>query len=694
MSQTLPTPIPFSFPAETPHAGIPLGNGNFGVLIWGGGTTLRLTINRQDYWQHAGEITWSEDIGYERMCAYVSQRPLAFDDPAIMGLKTPGTPRPTRLPVGRFDLVLGGSILSAVLHLATGTASVTTTAGKVELVMMREQPVLVIRGPILAITPVPNDSPEVTRYRQQYQMPEPSLFRGNQMRGWVQEGLDGQVLGAGAGMWGAGLGGTSAADRISSRIAWIGCVLSHSATDARETLQDLLGALEGQHPAFEDAQAHSAAFYQGWWQQSAWVKIAHRPTQILFDLGMYKLSGLTRPGGPAPTLQGPWVEDDRMPPWGSDYHFNINYQMCHWPMLAGNHPELFEPGIRMLKKWFPQMREYARKFTGAEDALMLPHAVDDRCIPADTNWRCQFDPGSIGWTALIYWDLYRYTGDRSLLADFSYPMLRGALRLYESMLQETASGFILPMAPTPEFFPTHEGLPDLPDWGENPSFQLAILHALLRAVLQSMEILGLEEPAQARWRDIQARLPRACVEDGRIQLFKGLDLVRSHRHPSHLAGIYPFDTLDLAGADHDVVKNSLARWVEMGTGAWSGWCVPWAAILWARAGEAGAAGAMVEQYRRFFTGPNYASRHDAVQDGFTIFRGSPHIMQIDAAMGVVTAILEMLAHEKNGEICLAPAVPEEWGDVAFGNLFLPGGRFAHGVRTDGKWVDLGIVEPT
>jgi hypothetical protein len=68
-------------------------------------------------------------------------------------------------------------------------------------------------------------------------------------------------------------------------------------------------------------------------------------------------------------------------------------------------------------------------------------------------------------------------------------------------------------------------------------------------------------------------------------------------------------------------------------------------------------------------------------------------MQIDAAMGAVTAVLEMLAHEKNGQICLAPAVPDEWGDVAFGNLRLPGGRFAHGIRKNGKWIELEVTEP-
>ena len=66
-------------------------------------------------------------------------------------------------------------------------------------------------------------------------------------------------------------------------------------------------------------------------------------------------------------------------------------------------------------------------------------------------------------------------------------------------------------------------------------------------------------------------------------------------------------------------------------------------------------------------------------------------MQLDGAMGAAAAILEMLAHECRGEIRLAPAVPDEWKDVAFEGIRLPGGKFASGVRENGVWTKLGVV---
>ena len=45
--------IVFSFPLTRPHCGVPLSNGNFGALVWGG-NTLNVTVNQNDLWDHRG----------------------------------------------------------------------------------------------------------------------------------------------------------------------------------------------------------------------------------------------------------------------------------------------------------------------------------------------------------------------------------------------------------------------------------------------------------------------------------------------------------------------------------------------------------------------------------------------------------------------------------------------------------------
>ena len=41
-----------SFPLSRTHCGVPLANGRMGVLVWGSGRTLCVTINRGDIWDH------------------------------------------------------------------------------------------------------------------------------------------------------------------------------------------------------------------------------------------------------------------------------------------------------------------------------------------------------------------------------------------------------------------------------------------------------------------------------------------------------------------------------------------------------------------------------------------------------------------------------------------------------------------
>ena len=671
IQRTPPRPIDFQFPATTPHAGMPLGNGTLGALVWGEDHTLRVTINRQDYWQHQNIVRWKPAATYENVCRKVRED-MTEEAPEFMGPDDPHKPMPTRLPMGRFDLALPNAISNAKLEVASGLAVLSED---VRAVLLRDKPVIVFHAPGATVQAVPNNSPEVVAYREKWGMAHPEVFDDGNFNGWVQV-ID-------------GLPAMCAASLRRGNEIVLASVYGDTAEEAKANARQLLD----EAPGFDEAARLVADFYRDWWNTVAFVSLPDRGAQILYDLGMFKLSGATQPGGPAPTIQGPWVEDDRMPPWGSDYHFNVNIQMCCWPMLAGNKLDWFAPLVTMLHGWFPKMQEYAQIHMGIDDGMLLPHAVDDRCMSADLNWINQFDPASGAWTALLLWDLHRYGGDSNTLRDVTYPMLRGTLRVYEEQLQKRDGAYYLPLAPSPEYNWIR------PPWGENPSFQLAVIHALIRAVEEAGALLQVTEPRLDGWRNIAAHLPIAAIAStpmaswfpprDHIALWNGQDLDETHRHPSHLAGVYPFDVF--SPEDNTLLTHSFEYWVKMGTGLWSGWGTVWAVILWARRGEGNTAGWMLDSYRRFFTGPNHASRHDAQIPGFTVLDDMVDVMQLDAALGAPAAILEMLAHERDGKTYLAPAVPDDWRDLVFEGLRLPGGRFASGVRENGLWTTLEVT---
>jgi hypothetical protein len=405
---------------------------------------------------------------------------------------------------------------------------------------------------------------------------------------------------------------------------------------------------------------------------------------------VYKFAGLTAPQGVPATLQGPWIEEYQMPPWSSDYHFNINVQMCYWPAYAGNHLDHLRPLFTQVWGWRETLRENARVFLGIEDGLMLPHAVDDRCVPMGGFWTGMVDHGCTAWVAKMMYDYWLYGGDLDFLRAVAFPFMAGALRVYDAMLEREGDRLVLPVGVSPEYR-GHA----LTAWGRNASFQLACIHWLCEALQRAAAALG--ETPDPRWDELRAVLPLASLygEAGheRIGLWDGTPLEESHRHHSHLAALAPFDVLDPADpAWQPIVERSLAEWIARGMGHWSGWCVPWAAMLHTRAGNADMAVLLLEIWQRVFTNEGHGTLHDCQFPGFTLMgagatQGRPkdhEIMQMDAGMGVTTAILDLLLHTRRGVVYLFAGAPAHWPEVGFAGVRTAGAFLVDSRRAGGR----------
>ena len=657
--------LEFAFPATEVHSGIPLSNGTFGALLWGEGRRLRVTLNRADYWDHRGGLSFGEEATYENLKRWLAEGDEAKLREVFEGRQPaePGTPpQPTRLPMGRLDLVLplDWSLASGGLHLSTGEAELELQGyrgtGKLRTTLLREAPVLCLRvtgisGAEVKLESRPPDAPEVVERFRKYGLPKAEVFDLGEFGGWVQECPGEPALCVG---W---LRHVSAGGLLLFVTAVYGATPSEARKQALQTLEEVSSG------GYTPATLRSFSSWRKWWEKAPVVELPDPSLSLLYHVGLYKLAGLSVPGGPAATLQGPWVEEHRMPPWSGDYHFNVNLQECYWPCYAGNHLEALDPLIEMLQSWLPRLRENARVFAGVEDGLQLPHSTDDRGQAMRGFWTGFVDHGSTGWTAHLLWLRYRYTLDREFLHEVAYPFMRGAMRVYEAMLEDDGRHYSLPVTVSPEF-----GAAGIRAWGRNASFQLAVIHFLCRALGQAAGELNLDEEARRRWADIDARLPLGAIGEGpELLLWEGQPLTESHRHHSHLSALYPFDVLDCdhCEADRVVSRHSLRRLTQMGMGQWTGWCLPWAAILHARQGNGDMAALLLETFRRAFMTPGYASTHDARFSGLTVMDSRPDVMQIEAAAGASAAVLELLLHTRGGVLRVFPAAPSTWQEASF-----------------------------
>lgn len=676
--------LEFEFPATNTHHGIPLSNGTFGALIWGEGPDIRITINRADYWDHRGGTDFQGEATYANLKRWLEAGDEASLRAAFEDTRTDEStpPRPTRLPMGRIDLRLadGFSIASGGLDMARAEAQIEFTPGGVlKAVIVRDQPVLVmtVRGTDAEITPRPVYHDEVIQYFRQYGLPPAQEFSDGDLSGWVQEcpGEPAMCVGCLS---------VSSPGKTDIYV----CSVFGDTPDAAKAAARALLVAASDSPYDRTAQ-EVGEWWRDYWKQGATVSLPDPDRELLFYLGMYKLPGLSWPGTPAASLQGPWVEEYTLPPWSSDYHFNINVQECYWPMYGGNQLQAMQPLVQMIQSWLPQLRQNARDFVGIEDGLQLPHAVDDRCRCMGGFWTGSIDHGSTAWTGQLFWQYYRYSMDESFLEDVAYPFMKGAMRVYEAMLEDEGERYVLPVSVSPEY-----GGSGMNAWGRNASFQLANIHFLCRALIEGAQLLGLDETDRAKWQDIDARLPLAATDPTgqQIWLWEGQPLAESHRHHSHLAGLYPFDIFDFDDPGEQLlVYNGLGHLTLMGMGLWTGWCMPWASILFSRAGYGDTADLILGLFRRAFLNQGYASTHDAVFHGFVVMSHRPLIMQIEATMAAATAVMEMLCHVQRGVLHLFRGVPRHWKDASFENIRVEGAFLISAARGNRQTVKVQIT---
>ena len=666
LAATDATPVEWIFPRTgTCHEGMAFSDGKTGVLLWGGGETVNLTVGRADLWDHRGGYPWTEEQSYTNIVDAVQKGDVARLSALFRKETPPGEPRnPYMLPLGRAVITISGAELKrGELDPYTGTARVwyAKDGGEqaFDVAMCKEYGgAFAIRFPRSADVSAKSIPATDTGVYEKSLKPlgfMKAVKRDDGARG----GFDWKLP----------------ADPSVS--------LDWSLADGVFTLTTRRGApgcaCGGGAVAYEDIEAATKARWSKFWSEGAKVRVPDPVLQRVFEYGMYRFGAMTDPDGVPAGLQGPWLEDDRLVPWNGDYHFNINIQECYSPAYRGGHFAHLLPMFRMVLSWRDRLADNARKFAGIDGGYVLPHSVDDRGVCIGGFWTGTIDHGSTAWAADMMWRYVKYSGDAAFLRDGAYDFMKGAMKTYLAMMEERDGRLSIPVGPSPEW--AGNGLKGAV--GRDPSFQLAAAHALARDLIAAAALLG-EKPDPA-WLDVQKRLPRYNADETGFLLFDGQRFTDCHRHHSHMAGFFPFDTIDMSDpAAKAAADATYATWVSRGTRKWTGWCVPWASVLNTHFGKADEAADLVRKWDRHFCDDGHGSHHNGVRAGFTDWNGGLGVMQMDGQCAATTAILEMLAHETNGKTEFFKGCPAEWEDVSFENLALSDGRRVDGRRLHGK----------
>ncbi len=436
----------FGTPVNTPTAGIPLGDGDMGTLLWTEKDGLHLHINKCDLWQDAPPgVTWDDTCycsGHEEELTCLKhggEITVKFNAPvfeylyqqayeARLSLADAAATIHSKTPFGTFDARAFASAEAGVTFLTCAFDAPMPESTEIRLSRFGSRTLW-------------------RWYCQQKFTPETSLdgtdaFAEKDMLFITQD--------LGATKFCLGLAVISETTKTETQTLNGHCVRAALAPYEKQrftlcfcirTAVDTAAAKTACRDALKNAvhtgeralyEAHRAA-WELFWNRS-YIEIGNDYIENEYALYLYIMNSESRGAFPPHFTSGLWGFYHDYIPWV--YYFHYNMQHMYAPLDAAGHGDLAGNYYEMRKNSLLVFRRYANLIKKKNGIFV--HDVTDRFGRGADYDSLNCTPASQ--IAMQMYRHWRYTGDDTFLREYALPFMHGAAEFYLDLLQKEEDG--------------------------------------------------------------------------------------------------------------------------------------------------------------------------------------------------------------------------------------------------------------
>lgn len=360
--------------------------------------------------------------------------------------------------------------------------------------------------------------------------------------------------------------------------------------------------------------------------------------------------------------------------WGGDYNLlwchnmaNENIQMMYWHSYIGNLLPLQKGFYEYYFDRIPEYQTNAQKIMGMK-GIYIPAgstpgvATPNQIVPVIINW-----VSVAGWLAQHYCLYYWYTRDEIYLKEKLLPYLEETAAFYEDFIEFYPNGkihFYPSVSPenTPSNFmpPEHIFIPHPMPTTVNSTIDIAIIKEFFGNLIYLAKEKQIYQEKLEIWKKIIDSIPDYAInKDGAIREWQDerFEERYAHRHLSHIYPVFPGNEVNKI--HHAELLPAFQKAVDLREiDAQTGWSLVHMASIYARLENGEAAMQCLNNIARAELINNFFTLHNDWRKMNLSLCSDPPI-QLDAIMGYVNAIQEMILYVSNDFIKLLPALSED-----------------------------------